>query len=134
MPPRSNRVLSLQCGLQYDYNVDPCGAVHITIGDAGNSEGLSFLTSNKTAPGKHPSRGPCWGGGVPSTPACIYPFASQVVLQETCVSHVVLQMMSCLMDARQPALVCLTSCLTRHLCVACHATDAQLVQCMCQCA
>ncbi len=27
-----------------NYTVDPCGAVHITIGDAGNSEGLSFLT------------------------------------------------------------------------------------------
>lgn len=32
----------------YDYNLDPCGAVHITIGDGGNSEGLSFLTSDKT--------------------------------------------------------------------------------------
>ena len=31
----------------FDYNVDPCGAVHITIGDGGNSEGLSFLASNK---------------------------------------------------------------------------------------
>ena len=27
-----------------NFTVDPCGAVHITIGDAGNSEGLSFLT------------------------------------------------------------------------------------------
>lgn len=31
----------------YDYNLDPCGAVHITIGDGGNSEGLSFLTKDK---------------------------------------------------------------------------------------
>lgn len=28
-----------------NYTVDACGAVHITIGDAGNSEGLSFLNS-----------------------------------------------------------------------------------------
>ena len=28
-----------------NYTVDPCGAVHITIGDAGNSEGLSFLNN-----------------------------------------------------------------------------------------
>ena len=35
----------------YDYNIDPCGAVHITIGDGGNSEGLSFLESNKMLPG-----------------------------------------------------------------------------------
>ena len=27
--------------------LDPCGAVHITIGDGGISEGLSFLASNK---------------------------------------------------------------------------------------
>lgn len=27
--------------------LDPCGAVHITIGDDGNSEGLSFLADNK---------------------------------------------------------------------------------------
>ncbi|KAK9830772.1 hypothetical protein WJX74_006451 [Apatococcus lobatus] len=27
----------------YNYEVNPCGSVHITIGDAGNSEGLSFL-------------------------------------------------------------------------------------------
>ncbi|CAL5218603.1 g300 [Coccomyxa viridis] len=26
-----------------NYTVDPCGTVHITIGDAGNSEGISFL-------------------------------------------------------------------------------------------
>lgn len=28
-----------------NYTVDPCGAVHLTIGDAGNSEGLSFLNN-----------------------------------------------------------------------------------------
>ena len=28
-----------------NYTVDACGAVHITIGDAGNSEGLSFLNN-----------------------------------------------------------------------------------------
>ncbi|KAK9854186.1 hypothetical protein WJX84_001590 [Apatococcus fuscideae] len=27
----------------YNWEVNPCGSVHITIGDAGNSEGLSFL-------------------------------------------------------------------------------------------
>lgn len=26
-----------------DYEIDPCGAVHITIGDGGNSEGSSFF-------------------------------------------------------------------------------------------
>ncbi|KAK9824390.1 hypothetical protein WJX72_009944 [[Myrmecia] bisecta] len=31
-----------------NYKVDLCGSVHITIGDAGNSEGLSFLNSNKS--------------------------------------------------------------------------------------
>ena len=36
----------------YDYNLDPCGAVHITIGDGGNSEGLSFLTNDKKNLGK----------------------------------------------------------------------------------
>ena len=36
----------------YDYIVDPCGSVHITIGDGGNSEGLSFLAANKMSPGK----------------------------------------------------------------------------------
>ncbi len=36
----------------YDYTIDPCGAVHITIGDGGNSEGLSFLASNKMSPGR----------------------------------------------------------------------------------
>lgn len=35
----------------YDYNLDPCGAVHITIGDGGNSEGLSFLTNDKKSLG-----------------------------------------------------------------------------------
>ncbi|BDA44108.1 Purple acid phosphatase 15 [Coccomyxa sp. Obi] len=31
----------------YNYTVDPCGAVHITIGDGGNSEGVSFLAKDK---------------------------------------------------------------------------------------
>ncbi|KAK9812080.1 hypothetical protein WJX73_004456 [Symbiochloris irregularis] len=30
----------------YDFEVDPCGSVHITIGDAGNSEGLSDLSGD----------------------------------------------------------------------------------------
>jgi hypothetical protein len=30
----------------YNWTVDPCGAVHITIGDAGNSEGLSGVVSS----------------------------------------------------------------------------------------
>ncbi|DBA94256.1 TPA: hypothetical protein ACH3X1_001874 [Trebouxia sp. C0004] len=34
----------------YDYTIDPCGAVHITIGDGGNSEGLNFLANNKMSP------------------------------------------------------------------------------------
>lgn len=33
-----------------NYLVDPCGAVHITIGDAGNSEGLSGLTGPSAYP------------------------------------------------------------------------------------
>ena len=33
----------------YNYSLNACGAVHITVGDAGNSEGLSFLD----APKKH---------------------------------------------------------------------------------
>lgn len=37
----------------YDYNLDPCGAVHITIGDGGNSEGLSFLTDDKKSLGTY---------------------------------------------------------------------------------
>ena len=31
----------------YNYTVDPCGPVHITIGDGGNSEGVSFLGPDK---------------------------------------------------------------------------------------
>jgi hypothetical protein len=27
----------------YNYTVNKCGTVHITIGDGGNSEGISFL-------------------------------------------------------------------------------------------
>lgn len=30
----------------YNYTVNPCGAVHITIGDGGNSEGISFLAKD----------------------------------------------------------------------------------------
>lgn len=43
----------------YDYNIDPCGAVHITIGDGGNSEGLSFLESNKMSPEYEDLNGGC---------------------------------------------------------------------------
>eukprot|EP00271_Cylindrocystis_brebissonii_P007911 TRINITY_DN2181_c1_g4_i1.p2 TRINITY_DN2181_c1_g4~~TRINITY_DN2181_c1_g4_i1.p2 ORF type:complete len:317 (+),score=52.57 TRINITY_DN2181_c1_g4_i1:237-1187(+) len=32
----------------YDYNVDPCGAVHLTVGDGGNSEGNSFFLNQHT--------------------------------------------------------------------------------------
>jgi hypothetical protein len=32
----------------YDWNIDPCGAVHITVGDAGNTEGLSFVGNRTT--------------------------------------------------------------------------------------
>jgi len=32
----------------YDYKLDACGTNHITIGDAGNTEGLSFLNAAKT--------------------------------------------------------------------------------------
>ena len=31
----------------YNYTVDLCGSVHITIGDGGNSEGVSFLGPDK---------------------------------------------------------------------------------------
>ncbi|EIE25875.1 Metallo-dependent phosphatase [Coccomyxa subellipsoidea C-169] len=30
----------------YNYTVNPCGAVHITVGDGGNSEGVSFLAED----------------------------------------------------------------------------------------
>ncbi|KAL3151843.1 hypothetical protein ABBQ38_012808 [Trebouxia sp. C0009 RCD-2024] len=43
----------------YDYNLDPCGAVHITIGDGGNSEGLSFLAQNKKSPEYEDLNGGC---------------------------------------------------------------------------
>ncbi|KAK9797409.1 hypothetical protein WJX73_007209 [Symbiochloris irregularis] len=38
----------------YNYLVDPCGAVHLTIGDAGNSEGLSGLTGPDAYPYTEP--------------------------------------------------------------------------------
>lgn len=31
----------------YNYTVHPCGTVHITIGDGGNSEGVSFLAKDE---------------------------------------------------------------------------------------
>lgn len=34
----------------YDYKNDACGTSHITIGDAGNTEGLSFLNAAKNGP------------------------------------------------------------------------------------
>lgn len=42
-----------------NYTVDPCGAVHITIGDAGNSEGLSGLDSTKTTHSYEDTNGGC---------------------------------------------------------------------------
>lgn len=41
----------------YDYTVNKCGSVHITIGDGGNSEGLSFLAANKI---DHSTSAPCY--------------------------------------------------------------------------
>ena len=38
----------------FNYTVDLCGPVHITIGDGGNSEGVSFLGPDRAHEREHP--------------------------------------------------------------------------------
>ncbi|KAK9915866.1 hypothetical protein WJX75_005427 [Coccomyxa subellipsoidea] len=48
----------------YNYTVNPCGAVHITIGDGGNSEGISFLAKDL-----HTQQFEDFNGGCPNVTA-----------------------------------------------------------------